>query len=241
MPRSADVEAPVALITGATGILGPAVARRLARDGARLALVGRDRAKLDALGADLGVDAERWMSVPGELTDGTAAQSVVANVTQRWGRIDVLLHLVGGWAGGTAVVDLDHDELRSMLDQHLWTTLHIVQAVVPGMVERGHGRVLAVSSPFAGEPRVKGASYAVGKAAEEALLRTLAREVADSGVTANLVLVRTIDAKHERETEPSPRNASWTTPEEIADTLVHLASPAGAAINGARIALDGRA
>jgi NAD(P)-dependent dehydrogenase (short-subunit alcohol dehydrogenase family) len=237
---SALDEAPVVLITGATGSAGRAAAARFAADGARVALVGRDQATLDELGQSLGVDDDRWLAVPGELTDADAARAMAAAVTAEWGRVDVLLHLVGGWAGGTPVVELDHDEVHNMLDQHLWTTLHAVQAVVPGMVERGHGRVLAVSSPFASEPPPKGASYALAKAAEEVLLRSLAREVAGTGVTANLLLVRTIDAEHERETDPSPKNAAWTTPQEIADALAFLASPAGAAVNGARIALHGR-
>ena len=127
-----------------------------------------------------------------------------------------------------------------MLDQHLWTTLHVAQAVVPGMVERGFGRVIAVSSPLAADPGPKGASYAVAKAAEEALVRSLAREVSGSGVTANLVLVRTLDPNHERETAPTAKNASWATPEEVAETMAFLASPAAAAVNGARIPLYGR-
>jgi NAD(P)-dependent dehydrogenase (short-subunit alcohol dehydrogenase family) len=180
------------------------------------------------------------MTAPGELSDGAAAQSVAGAVVERWGRIDVLLHLVGGWTGGTAVVDLDPAETRDMLDQHLWTTLHVVQAVVPGMMERGFGRVLAVSSPNAFEPRGKQASYAIGKVAQEALLRSLAGELGDSGVTANVVLVRTIDAEHERESAPRSKNASSTTPEEIADALSFLASGAARAINGARIPLYGR-
>jgi NAD(P)-dependent dehydrogenase (short-subunit alcohol dehydrogenase family) len=236
----AEPEPAVVLITGATGPLGRAAAERFARDGARLALVSRNRDHLEELGEGLGMESDRWLAVPGELTNGDAAAGVVAAVTERWGRVDVLLHLVGGFVGGTPVVELDPDEVRSMLDQHLWTTLHVLQAVVPGMVERGFGRVIAVSSPFASDPRANGASYAIGKSAEEVLIRSLAREVASSGVTANLVLVRTIDAKHERETAPSPKNASWATPEEIADTLAFLASPAAAAVNGARIPLDGR-
>jgi NAD(P)-dependent dehydrogenase (short-subunit alcohol dehydrogenase family) len=234
------VDARVALITGATGPAGRAAAERFARDGAHVALVSRDLARLDELGRSLGIDDDRWVAVPGELTDAAAAMAVTLAVTAKWGRIDVLVHLVGGWVGGTGVVDLDHDEVRGMLDQHLWSTLHIVQAVVPGMIERGFGRVLGVSSPFATDVRREGASYAMGKAAEEVLLRTLAREVAGSGVTANVLLIRTLDKDHERESAPSSTNASWTTPEELANALAFLASPAAAAINGERISLDGR-
>ena len=72
-------------------------------------------------------------------------------------------------------------------------------------------------------------------------MRTVAREVAARGVTVNLLAVRKIDAAHERETAPAARNAGWTTPEEIAATLAMLCSDYGTAINGARIALDGRA
>jgi NAD(P)-dependent dehydrogenase (short-subunit alcohol dehydrogenase family) len=227
-------------VTGATGSLGRVVANRFARDNARLALVGRDQSALDGLGGSLGVRSDQWLTVIGELTNAEAAARVAAAVNDHWDRIDVLIHVVGGWAGGTPVVEIDEDEIRNMLDQHLWTTLHIVRAVVPGMMARGFGRVMAVSSPFATDVRAKGSSYAIGKASQEALLKSLAREVAGSGVTANMVLVRTIDAKHQRETAPDPKNANWTTPEEIADVFAFLASPASASINGARIPLDGR-
>src|SRR3990172_6120760 len=230
----------VVLITGAPGPVGGAAAARFAADGARLALVGRDPGRLDAVVRELGLPEDRVLPVPADLRDGEAARAVAATVDARFGRIDVLLHLVGGWTGGTAVVDLDPDEVRRMLDQHLWTTLHVVQAVVPGMVARGSGRVLAVSSPFAASPGPRGASYAIAKAGEEILLRSLARETAGTGVTANLLVVRAVDAAHERESAPSPRNAGWTTPEEVARVLSFMASPAAAAVNGQRIGLDGR-
>jgi NAD(P)-dependent dehydrogenase (short-subunit alcohol dehydrogenase family) len=233
-------EGPVVLVTGATGPAGRAAARRFAADGARLALNGTDRARLEALIGDLGLSADSAMAAPGDLTDAGSARSVAASVEAAFGRIDVLLHLVGGWAGGTPVVDLDHAEIRRMLDQHLWTTLNVLQAVVPGMVARGFGRVIAVSSPSAVNPGPRGASYAIAKAAEEALVRSLAREHATDGITANLLVVKAIDAAHERETAPSRSNASWVTPEEVAEALAWLASPAAAAVNGARIPLDGR-
>lgn len=232
--------APVVLITGATGPVGRAAAARFAADGARIALVGTHPGRLEAVERELGLPEDRVLAVPGDLRDGEAARAVAGAVEARFGRIDVLLHLVGGWTGGTAVVDLDPDEVRRMLDQHLWTTLHVVQAVVPGMVARGFGRVLAVSSPLAVNPGPRGAGYAMAKAAEEVLLRSVARETAGSGVTANLLVVRAIDARHERESAPTARNAAWTTPEEAAEALAFLASPAAAAITGTRIPLDGR-
>jgi NAD(P)-dependent dehydrogenase (short-subunit alcohol dehydrogenase family) len=232
---------PVALVTGATGPLGRVVVRRFAADGARLVLAGRDESRLRGVAVDAGLGQDEWLPAIGELTDAEAARAIVAAGEARFGRIDIAAHLVGGWAGGTPVAELDPDELRGMLDQHLWTTFHLVRAVLPGMTSRGFGRILAVTSPFAANPGAKGASYAVAKAAQETLLRTVAREVAGTGVTANLVVVRTIDAGHQRVLAPSPKNAAWTTPEEIAETLAFLASPAAGPINGARVPLDGRA
>jgi NAD(P)-dependent dehydrogenase (short-subunit alcohol dehydrogenase family) len=238
---SASEEGRVVLVTGATGVLGTVVAQRFGADGARLVLVGRDPGRLADAARDAALEDGRWLPAIADLREPAATRRAAADAETAFGRIDVLVHLVGGWKGGTPVVDLDPDELSWMLDQHLWTTLNLAQAVVPGMVERGYGRVLAVSAPFAEKPAAKGASYAVAKAAEEVLLRTLAREVGGHGVTANVLVVRNIDADRERETAPSPKNAGWATPEEIAEALLFLASPGAAAINGQRIPLDGRA
>lgn len=230
----------VVLVSGATGSLGTAVAHRFGLDGARLLLVGTDAGRLADAARDAGLEEGRWAPVLAELRDPEATRSAMADAEAAFGRIDVLVHLVGGWKGGTAVVDLDHEELRWMLDQHLWTTLNLVQAIVPGMASRGFGRVVGISAPFAEKPAAKGASYAIAKAAEELLLRTLAREVAAAGVTANVLVVKKIDVEGEREKDPSSKNAGWTTPAEIADALAFLASPAAAAVNGQRIPLDGR-
>ncbi len=230
----------VVLITGATGGLGRVVASTFSRDGTRLGLVGTDLDHLTSLATELGLGDDRWTPAIADLRDPQAARAAVDAVVERFGRVDVLLHLVGGWAGGTPVADLDLEEVRGMLDQHLWTTLHVVQAVVPGMVGRGWGRIVAVSTPFAINPAAKGSSYAIAKAAEETLVRALAREVGGSGVTANVVVVKKIDTEHERDREPSSKNAAWTTPEEIAAVMRFLCSDEAGAVNGARIPLDGR-
>lgn len=231
---------PVILITGATGRLGRVVAATFAADGARLGLVGTDPGRLATMAAELALADARWAPGTGDLTTADGARTAVATVVERFGRIDGWFHLVGGWSGGTPIVELDADEIRAMLDQHLWSTFHVAQAVVPGMIERGWGRIVGVTVPFVAAPAANGAAYAVAKAAEETLIRTLAREVAGTGVTANLVVVRKIDAEHEREIAPAPKNAAWTTPEEIAAAMRSLWSDDAVAINGARIPLDGR-
>jgi NAD(P)-dependent dehydrogenase (short-subunit alcohol dehydrogenase family) len=227
------------LVTGATGPAGRAVAARLLRDGHRVAVNSSDPGRVAAVVDELAATGE-VIAAAGDLRDPGTATGVVARVTGAFGRIDAVAHLVGGWTGGTAVDQLDHDEVRRMLDQHLWTTLHVLQAVLPGMRERGFGRLIAVSSPLAATPGPRGASYAIAKSAEEILLRSVAREAAADGVRANLLVVRTLDDDRSRAAQPNAKTATWTTPEEVADAVAWLVSPAGEAVNGARIPLDGR-
>ena len=235
--RSMPPSDRVILVTGATGGLGRAVVRAFGDKGDRLGLVGTDGDRLAAVAVEAGLSDERWAAGIGDLRIPGEAEAAVAAVASRFGRVDGLIHAVGGYAGGTAIVDLDPDELESMLGQHVRTTLHVVRAVLPGMVERGWGRIVAVTTPVASTPAAKMAGYAVAKAAEETLIRAVAKEVSGTGVTANLVSVKKIDADHEREREPSSKNASWTTPEEIAAVIRQLCSDEAAAINGATIPL----
>jgi NAD(P)-dependent dehydrogenase (short-subunit alcohol dehydrogenase family) len=228
----------VVLITGATGGLGRVATRAFAADGARLALAGTDEERLRGLATEAGLAEDRWVPVVADLRDAAAARDALAAASDLLGPVDVVLHLVGGYAGGTPLADLDPGDVADMLEQHLWTTFHVVRAIVPGMVERGWGRVLAVSAPVAAEPTAKSAPYAIGKAALEALLRTLARETANTGVTVNLVIVRAIDLKGVRLTDE--KKTSWTSPDEIVATLRYLASDEASAITGARLPLFGR-
>ena len=116
----------------------------------------------------------------------------------------------------------------------------MTRIVVPGMAERGWGRVVAVSAPTTVTTPPNLAVYSVAKAAQETLLRTLAREVAGSGVTVNILVGRKIDTNRERETAPSSKNAAWTTPEELASAMLFLCADDAAAITGARVPFDGR-
>ncbi len=231
----------VAIVTGAAGGAGRAVVAELAAGGARLALLGTRLERLEALARELDLPSERYLALPSDLRDAEAASRAVDAVVERFGRLDIVVHLVGGWTGGPNSIDTPESEFTTMLEQHFWTTIRVVRAVVPRLTAAGWGRIIAVSSPVATDPRPGQAAYAVGKAAEETLLRTLAHEIAGSGVTVNVLQVKTIDAAHQRASAPSPQNASWTTPEEIASAVRYLCSDAARVINGARLPLFGGA
>ena len=154
---------------------------------------------------------------------------------QRFGRVDGLAHLVGGWTGGVRCVDADDGPYSEMLDQHLWSTLNIVRPLVPRMVAAGRGRVVAVSSPVAASPDPGQSAYAVGKAAQETLLAAVAREVAGSGVTVNVLRVRAIDTSGVRQADPGGRGHDDDTRRDR--RVRYLFSDAAVVVNGQRIGL----
>ncbi len=218
------------MISGATGGLGRVVARRLAEEGASVVLLGTDASRLDALASDLSLSPARCLTQVADLTDAPSASASVDAAIEHFGRIDILAHLVGGYAGGTSLVELDPTELRDMLDQHVWTTFNLARAVVPHMTAAGWGRIVAISPSVVATPGPNLSAYAAAKSAQDALLMSLARELKGSGVTANLVVVRAIDAEHSGK-------AGWATPEQIASTIAYLCSDDAGAVNGARIPL----
>ena len=229
----------VAIITGASGGLGRVVARQFAERGARLALLDRSSERLERLVADLGLADDRCLLSTSDLTEPDAARAAAKDVVEKFGRAEILLNLVGGFTGGKEVVQLPQDDLSDMLRQHVWTTFYLAQAFVPHLTANGWGRFLVISSPRAFSPRGGNAAYAIGKAGEEVLTLSLAQELKDTGVTANVILVRSIDVEHRRDHEPTSDNASWTTPEEIAAAIMYLCSDEARMVNGARIPLYG--
>jgi NAD(P)-dependent dehydrogenase (short-subunit alcohol dehydrogenase family) len=229
----------VAVITGATGGLGSTITRELAARGTNLALLDIDPAKLEAQTKSLGLPASRLLTQPVDLLDPAAAKTIAAAVVKKFGKIDMLLHVVGGWTGGKTLLDVPVDDMAFMLNQHVWTSFNVIQAFVPHLITNKWGRVVMITSPYAARPNAKGGPYAVGKAGQEALMLTISQELKGTGVTANLLQAKTIDVKREKVSAPSADNSAWTTPEELTAAILYLLSDEAGTINGAKLPLFG--
>ena len=221
----------VVAITGATGMLGPVVAAHFAGAGERLALLARSEDEVAALAAELPGGTERHAGFAVDLGDAASSKAVAAAVRGRLGPVGVLLHLVGGYAGGTPFVDSDDEEFRHLLDLNLWSTIHAIRAFLPDILAAEHGRIVTVSAFVAAAPTPKHAAYAASKAAVEALTISVARDMAGTTATSNVVVLRSIG--DEKPTEQRP--------EEIAAVMAFLCSPEAGTVNGQRIPLIGRA
>ena len=175
-----------------------------------------------------------------DLTVPAEAELAVRKVIETSGKIDALLHLTGGFAGGKPVAETDDAVWMRMLDLNLHTAIHVARAVIPHMLQAGKGRIVAIGSRTGVEPAAGLSAYGVSKAALIALVRTIAAEVRNSGVTANIVLPSVIDTPANRADMPDADFTRWVAPAELADVIVFLASDGARAIRGAAIPVTGR-
>ena len=238
MGAQMDLSNKVIAITGATGLLGQAVTLALAEEGADLILMGRNQERLDQLGKKVRSPVSRFLAHQVDLRNSDEVQNLLKIISAKFRKVDILIHLVGGWTGGKEIHELDEQAVDDMIQQHFWTTFHLTKAFMPQMKTNNWGRLIIVSSPFARDPRAKGAAYAVGKSAQEALILTLAQELKGTGITSNILLVKTIGLDLEDPSSPK-RQSRVTTPDEIINALQFLISEKADIINGARIPLFG--
>ena len=227
-----SLEGKIAIVTGAKGGLGGFVTRAFLNAGAKVVGVSRSIQTGDFPHA-------AFVAMPAELSNAEAAARVADETVARFGRIDVLVHVMGGFAGGARVEETDEATIEQMLDLNYRSAFHMVRGLVPHMRRRGGGRILAVGSRQGVEPAAMTGAYSASKAALTALVRTIALENKDRGITANTVLPATMDTPANRAAMPDADRSQWVPPEQVAALLVFLASDAAAAITGAAIPVYG--
>jgi NAD(P)-dependent dehydrogenase (short-subunit alcohol dehydrogenase family) len=227
----ADLTDRVVAITGAGGRLGGVVAAGFAEAGARLALLDQSEDGVANLVATLPGGPSRHLAIGVDLGSAELATAAAGTVRDRLAPASVLLQLVGGYTGGRPFVENDDEELASQLNLNLWTTAHAVRAFLPDIAAAENGRIVTVSTFVAQAPTAKHAAYAASKAAVEALTISVARDLAGTSATANVVVLRSIG--DEKPTDQRP--------DEIAAAMLWLCSAEAGATNGQRINLFGRA
>jgi NAD(P)-dependent dehydrogenase (short-subunit alcohol dehydrogenase family) len=226
-------------IAGIGGGLGPLVAERLAAAGAIVAGTDRDQARIDEIGSELGLPAERWDGRAVDLLDEDAARDWCADLLERFGRVDGLLHLVGGWRGGQPLHEAPLSDWSLLHDLLIRTVQHTTRAFHAALVGSEHGRFVLVSAKQAQAPSNSNAAYAAAKAAAEAWTLALADGFADTSATANIVVIDAILTPRMREENPDGDFASFTPAEHIAEAIAFLCSDAANEMNGQRLPLSG--
>jgi NAD(P)-dependent dehydrogenase (short-subunit alcohol dehydrogenase family) len=228
-------------VAGIGGGLGPVVAERLAAAGATVAGGDRDQARVEEIGVDLGLPGERWDGRAVDLLDEAAARDWCAALRGRFGRVDGLLHLVGGWRGGQPLHEASLEDWELLHELLIRTVQHTSRAFHDALLASGQGRFVLVSARQAQAPSNSNAAYAAAKAAAEAWTLALADGFAGSGATANVVVVDAILTQAMRESDPGADRSSFTPAEHVAGAIEFLCSDDAGETNGQRLALyDGR-
>jgi NAD(P)-dependent dehydrogenase (short-subunit alcohol dehydrogenase family) len=227
-----ELDNKVVIITGANGGLGTSVTKAFLEAGARV------------VGASLSIAASefpnpRFSAISAKLSSAADSQALIDAVIAQTGRIDGLVHLVGGFAGGQSVAETDDATFDGMLDVNLRSAFHLFRAVLPRMRSQASGRIVAIGSKAAVEPAPMAGAYAASKAALVSLVRTVAREESPHGITANVVLPGTMDTPVNRTVMPTADPSKWVQPAQVASLLVHLLSGRASQINGAVIPIYG--
>jgi len=223
----------ITLVTGANGGLGTHVTKALLD--AAFTVVG-----LSPRIQQSDFNHPNFIALPAALTSLDAAKKAVDSMIARCGRIDVLAHLVGAFAGGQNVDSMDDAIWQRMFDANLNSAFHILRAVIPEMRKAGGGRIIAIGSRAAEEPGPKVGAYSASKAALVSLIKTVALENKDAGITANIILPGTMDTPINRKAMPNADVSKWVQPASVASLIVWLTGDAGKDVTGASIPVYGR-
>ena len=232
-----DLSQPrIVAVTGAFGILGAAVARAAAGQGAKVALIDFSKSAPEGLLEACGPDA---LALPGvDLTDPDEAKSAVDEAAARFGGLDVLINVAGGFAWQTHA-DGDPAVWDRLYAMNVKTTANASRAAIAHLKASAAGRIINIGANGAVKSGAGMGAYAASKAGVHRLTESLAEELKGQ-VTVNAVLPSIIDTPTNRADMQGADFASWVTPDELAAVILFLASPAASAVTGALIPVTGR-
>jgi len=227
------------LISGARGALGSALVAHFSRSAARVVAVGRG---LEQAALDGKYGAGRVIAASFDVTAADAWRALLDKLTGDGLVVNGAVLAAGGWRGGAPLYETSEEVWSNMLGSNLESVRVSLQALLPGMVQRGDGSIVVIGSAASARPwgQARAAAYAAAKAASLALVQATAAEVLGRGVRVNAVLPSTIDTLANRAAMPGAETSGWVTPESLAAVTEFLLSDAARDISGAALPVYGK-
>ena len=238
-----DLSGQAALVTGASGGIGGAIARALHAQGAAVALAGTRTSALTDLAADLG---ERAHPLTADLADPEAADKLVRDAEAALGQIDILVNNAG-ITRDTLALRMKDEDWQAVLDLNLTAAFRLSRAALRGMVRRRHGRIICITSIVGVTGNPGQANYAAAKAAMIGMAKSLAAEVATRGITVNCIAPGMIATAMTDKLNEDQRSrilaaipmARLGAPDDIAAAAIYLASAEAAYVTGHTLHVNG--
>lgn len=224
------------VVTGAAGNLGKAVAKAFAACNENLVLVDLDR---DRLVSAFGSEGGDRLLVAANLLETSGAAEVARKAISRFGRIDVLCNIAGGFRMGEMVHETSDENWDYLFDLNARTVLHAVRAIVPHMLAGGGGKIVNVGAFAAQRGVAQMGAYIASKSTVIRMTESMAAELRDRNINVNCVAPTIIDTPENRAAMPNADPAKWVAPADLANVIVFLASDAARAVHGATVPVTG--
>ncbi|MGH8889850.1 MAG: SDR family NAD(P)-dependent oxidoreductase [Acidothermaceae bacterium] len=233
---SAHLRDAVVVVAGAGGSAGPPVVRLLAAAGASVVMVDRDAERLDLLSADVAAAGGTAHGFVVDLLDESAVRTWAESVQEKFGRVDGVVHLVGGWRGGKGIIEADLADWDWLADLLIRTVQHTTRAFHDALIAAPAGRFVLVSALAASKPTANNAAYAAAKAAAEAWTLAVADSFRESGTAAaSIVVVKALVTTAMREAKPEAKFSGFTDVTDLASEIVELWDRPADEVNGERL------
>jgi len=222
----------IVLITGAKGGLGSFITQAFLGTGATVVGASRSIAAADFPEAN-------FVPLAADFTKAATATDAIQSVAARFGGLDVLVHVMGGFAGGSTVAETDDATWELMRDLNLSSAFYAFRAAIPYLRKSGSGRIVAIGSLTAAEPHAGLGAYVTFKSALTTLVRTVALENKDAGLMANVVLPGTMDTPANRKSMANADFSKWLQPKDVAELVLSLADARTRHVTGVAVPIEG--
>ena len=220
----------VVLLTGATGGLGRTILQTCLDRDAVVIAVARSHDSLKSLEA-ISSSAQLFPHAA-DLSVESEVAGLIEKIRADHGKIDMLIHAAGGFKGGARLQDITIEDWHTMLNLNLTSAFIIIKHVLPLMIENQGGNIIAISATAALDLSVKKGAYVVSKSALNTLIHIIAKEGKSHNIRANAIAPGIIKTKANVQSMPDADSSTWVSPEEIAEMILFLCSPAAKSITG---------